>query len=292
MHSKEPEFSENDIPDLSGYVAIVTGGNSGIGYETANQLALHNARVYIASRSQERVNQAIDQMSQAAMGKTLDLHFLQIDLQDLKSVKAAAEHFMTLETRLDILINNAGVMTVPFKLTADGLETQWQVNYVSPHVFTSSLMPLLLSTASTLNTKDRVRVVHVSSDAAFFGPDTVQWNDVNMTSTKGVMELCSQGVTAYSVHPGIVKSNLQGHDPTLMGKVVRVAMKLGAGDTPLHGALNSLYCATSPSAPVQGQGKFFVPVGKPDSRADKWIKDREGNSRLWELGESQLKRLQ
>ncbi|KAK0761492.1 hypothetical protein N5P37_006444 [Trichoderma harzianum] len=314
MHSKEPEFSENDIPDLSGYVAIVTGGNSGIGYETANQLALHNARVYIASRSQERVNQAIGQMSQAAMGKTLDLHFLQIDLQDLKSVKAAAKHFLTLETRLDILINNAGVMTVPFKLTADGLETQWQVNYVSPHVFTSSLMPLLLSTASTLNTKDRVRVVHVSSDAAFFGPDTVQWNDVNMTSTKGVMELwkryghskqaiirdakelndrySSQGITAYSVHPGIVKSNLQGHDPTLMGKVVRVAMKLGAGDTPLHGALNSLYCATSPSAPVQGQGRFFVPVGKPDSRADKWIKDREGNSRLWELGESQLKRLQ
>lgn len=80
-------------------------------------------------------------------------------------------------------------MTVPFKLTADGLETQWQVNYVSPHVFTSSLMPLLLSTASTLDTKGRVRVVHVSSDAAFFGPDTVQWNDVNMTSTKGVMEL-------------------------------------------------------------------------------------------------------
>lgn len=136
MHTKEPEFSENDIPDLSGYVAIVTGGklyhyeavgealslcrllivyavgNSGIGYETANQLALHNARVYIASRSQERVSQAIDQMSQAAMGKTLDLHFLQIDLQDLRSVKAAAEHFMTLETRLDILINNAGVRSI------------------------------------------------------------------------------------------------------------------------------------------------------------------------------------
>ncbi|KAJ4854771.1 short chain dehydrogenase domain-containing protein [Trichoderma breve] len=287
MHSKEPEFSENDIPDLSGYVTIVTGGNSGIGYETANQLALHNARVYIASRSQERVNQAIGQMSQAAMGKTLDLHFLQIDLQDLKSVKAAAEHFMTLETRLDILINNAGVMTVPFKLTADGLETQWQVNYVSPHIFTSSLMPLLLSTASTLDTKDRVRVVHVSSDAAFFGPDTVQWNDVNMTSTKGVMELWKRyGHSKQAIirdakelndrysSQGIVKSNLQGHDPTLMGKVVRVAMKLGAGDTPLHGALNSLYCATSPSAPVQGQGRFFVPVGKPDSLTSRLKCDR------------------
>lgn len=99
------------------------------------------------------------------------------------------------------------------------------------------------------------------------------------------------GVTAYSVHPGIVQSNLQGHDPSIIGKVVRVAMKLGASDTPLHGALNSLYCATSPSAPVQGQGKYFIPVAKLDARADKWIRDREGNARLWELGESQLKRL-
>lgn len=87
-------------------------GNSGIGYETANQLALHDARVYIASRSRERVRQAIQRMSQSAQGKTLDLHFLELDLQDLKSVKAAATHFMALESRLDILINNAGVCSV------------------------------------------------------------------------------------------------------------------------------------------------------------------------------------
>lgn len=80
-------------------------------------------------------------------------------------------------------------MTVPYKLTVDRLETQWQVNYVAPHVFTSCLLPLLLSTASTLDTKNQVRVVNVSSDAAFIGPDTVQWNDVNMTSTKGMLEL-------------------------------------------------------------------------------------------------------
>ncbi|KPM42528.1 hypothetical protein AK830_g4061 [Neonectria ditissima] len=314
MHSKEPEFSEKDVPDLSGYVSIVTGGNSGIGYETANQLALHNARVYIASRSRGRVNEAIQKMSQSAEGKALDLHFLQMDLQDLKSVKAAATHFMTLENHLDILINNAGVMTVPYKLTGDGFETQWQVNYLAPHIFTSSLIPLLLSTASVRGTKDRVRVVNVSSDAAFFGPDKMQWDDVNMTSTKGMLELwkryghskqasirdakeindrySSQGVTAYSVHPGIVKSNLQGHDPTIIGSVVRVAMKLAARDSPLHGALNSLYCATSSSAPSQGQGMFFTPVGKLDSRADKWISDRKGNAQLWQLGEDQLKLLQ
>ncbi|KAK7421462.1 hypothetical protein QQX98_002161 [Neonectria punicea] len=189
MCSKEPEFSERDIPNLSGYVAIVTGGNSGIGYETANQLALHNARVYIASRSRERVTQAIHKMSHSAMGKPLDLHFLQMDLKDLKSVKAAATHFRTLESQLDILINNAGVMTVPYELTSDGFETQWQVNYLAPHIFTSSLMPLLLSTASVHDRLDRVRIVNVSSDAALFGPDEIQWADVNMTSTKGMLEL-------------------------------------------------------------------------------------------------------
>jgi NAD(P)-dependent dehydrogenase (short-subunit alcohol dehydrogenase family) len=81
------------------------------------------------------------------------------------------------------------VMTVPYKLTGDGFETQWQVNYLAPHVLTSSLMPLLLSTASARGSKDRVRVVNVSSDAVSGGPDTIQWDDVNMTCTKGIMEL-------------------------------------------------------------------------------------------------------
>lgn len=99
------------------------------------------------------------------------------------------------------------------------------------------------------------------------------------------------GVTAYSLHPGIVQSNLQGHDPTIIGKVVRVAMKFAARDTPLDGALNSLFCATSSSAPGRGQGKFFSPVGKLDSRADKWLSDGKGNAQLWQLGEDRLKRL-
>ncbi|KAL6412454.1 Short-chain dehydrogenase/reductase SDR [Ilyonectria robusta] len=116
MRCHEPKFTEKDIPDLTGYVAIVTGGNSGIGYETTNQLALHNARVYIASRSRDRVNQAIKRMSEDANGQSLDLHFLQLDLMDLKSVKAAAEHFKTQEPRLDILINNAGVCCIQLTL--------------------------------------------------------------------------------------------------------------------------------------------------------------------------------
>jgi NAD(P)-dependent dehydrogenase (short-subunit alcohol dehydrogenase family) len=89
----------------------MVAGNSGIGFETAKQMALRNARVYIASRSEDRVSKAIQDMDQSA-GRRLDLHYLQIDLQNLKSVHTAALNFMERESRLDILINNAGVRTL------------------------------------------------------------------------------------------------------------------------------------------------------------------------------------
>jgi NAD(P)-dependent dehydrogenase (short-subunit alcohol dehydrogenase family) len=84
-------------------------GNSGIGYETALHLALHNARVYIASRSADRIGSAIQRMKEYAPDRHLDLRILQLDMMDLTSVKAAATRFASEETRLDILINNAGV---------------------------------------------------------------------------------------------------------------------------------------------------------------------------------------
>ncbi|CAH0014906.1 unnamed protein product [Clonostachys rhizophaga] len=317
-----PEFTPSDIPDLTGYVAIVTGGNSGIGFETTKQLAMRNARVYIASRSQQRVDEAISQMN-TAVGRALDLHFLQMDLQDLQSVKLAATLFAHQESHLDILINNAGVMTVPFKLTKDGYETQIQVNFLALFVFTTTLLPLLLSTASQYSTPNRVRVINVCSDLAFMGPKTIQFDDLNMTNTKGMMELMQRyghskqaairhakelndryshqgenkdtlvasrpfsltvqtGVTAYSCHPGIVKSNLQSHDPTIVGKTMRTVMKYTASMTPLEGAINSLFLATSPLAPERGQGKFFIPVTKVNPKAEDWLNDRETNARLWE----------
>ncbi|PON27829.1 hypothetical protein TGAM01_v203596 [Trichoderma gamsii] len=311
MHAKQSTFSENDIPNLQGYVIIVTGGNSGIGYETTLQLALRGARVYIANRSRERADEAIAQMRQSTNSSTIDVHHLKMDLLDLKSVQTAAQEFIKLEDRLDVLINNAGIMAAPYKLTIDGYETQWQTNYLSPHAFTVSLLPLLLSTAARCGSKSRVRVVNVSSDLAFIGPDSIQWDDVNMTGTKGMLELLkryghskqaiirdasfvnscysAQGVTAYSLHPGIVRSNLQHHDPSMFGTVMRVAMKIGPSDTPLRGALTSLYCATSPEAATLGAGKFFGPVAKQNPRADAWLRDSEGNKRLWELGESEMK---
>ncbi|KAL9127325.1 MAG: hypothetical protein Q9175_007758 [Cornicularia normoerica] len=108
---KSTHFHAQDIPNLNGYVAIVTGGNSGIGYETTLQLALHGARVYIAGRSPNRVEKAMEQMK-ASNATPLDLHMLEMDMQSLRSVKEGAEAFMRQESRLDLLINNAGVRTL------------------------------------------------------------------------------------------------------------------------------------------------------------------------------------
>lgn len=151
-------------------------------------MALHNARVYIGGRSKEKVSQAIYQLNEVA-GRKLDLHFLKIDLTDLKSVKAAARNFAQTERRLDILINNAGIMATPFELTNDGYESQWQVNYLAPFILTAGLLPLMLTSAAETRTHERVRIVNVSSDMTrMVGPKVMQLQDVNLTDAKGVTE--------------------------------------------------------------------------------------------------------
>lgn len=110
MPCKTPTFTEADMPDLTGYVIIVTGATGGIGSETAKQLALRNARVYIGGRSAEKIELTIKTLkTDSDSNSNLNLHPLRMNLEDLKSVKNAAEEFMRLESRLDILINNAGV---------------------------------------------------------------------------------------------------------------------------------------------------------------------------------------
>ncbi|MCJ1475620.1 hypothetical protein MMC13_004283 [Lambiella insularis] len=184
-------FQTHSIPDLMGYVAIVTGdvepGNSGIGFETALQLALRHARVYIASRSAVRAENAIAKMRKSAeKAFVLDLSYLSLDLQDLQSVKQAAKDFMQRESRLDLLISNAGIMAVPFELTVDGYEKQWQTNYLSHHALFVSLLPLMRATAATSTDKNRVRVVLVSSSAGVsMGPKVMNYDDPNMKAMEG-----------------------------------------------------------------------------------------------------------
>jgi hypothetical protein len=98
------------------------------------------------------------------------------------------------------------------------------------------------------------------------------------------------GVTAYSVHPGFVRTSLQNSDPSILGRIMRTLMNVGATDV-LGATLNSLYSATSPQAPAVAQGKYLEPVGKVIAKAEPWLSDKKGNQALWEHGEAQVKKL-
>ena len=147
-------WSSADIVDLTGRVALVTGANSGIGYETAKALADHGAHVIMACRNEDKARQARDKMESELDRCSLEL--LQIDLADLVSVRRAAETVLSEHARLDLLINNAGVMGTPYRLTADGFELQMGTNHFGHFALTGLLLDRIVTT-------ERSRIVTVSS---------------------------------------------------------------------------------------------------------------------------------
>ncbi|KAF7341062.1 Short-chain dehydrogenase/reductase family protein [Mycena sanguinolenta] len=282
---------ERDIPDLSGKIAIVTGGNTGIGYHTVEQLLLKNAKVYVAARSRERAEAAIKALEKETKKKAI---FLQIDLSDLASVRKAAETFLAQESKLDILINNGGVMISPTdQLTAQGHDQQFGTNCIGHFYFTELLLPALIQ--SHKETGVRARIVNVSSVAHSFAPG----NGMEFSTLKGGAERDawikkagrmkapwglygeskignifianywarehSDAIVSCSVHPGRIKSGVRRNAP---GPIMVIGNFLSY-PTPM-GAYTQLWGATV-GKPEEINGKYLVPwaqVGKPDPRAE------------------------
>lgn len=161
-----PAFTETHISDLQGKVYIVTGASAGVGKELARLLYSRNATVYVAARSSEKATAAISWMQERHPSSQGTLHFLTLDLNDLEGIKPSVEEFLSKESRLDVLFNNAGVMVPPQgSTTKQGLELQLGTNCVAPFLFTKLLMPTLVKTAKE-SPAGSVRVVWVSSSAA------------------------------------------------------------------------------------------------------------------------------
>jgi len=160
-------FTAADVPDQTGRTIIVTGANTGIGFEAAKVLAARGARVLLACRSRDKGEAAIAAIREAAPGA--DLAFLPLDLADLGSVRAAAD-LAAREPRLDVLLNNAGVMFPPLTRTAQGFELQFGVNHLATFALTALLLPRLAETAGS-------RVVVTSSLAHQRG--NLAWDDLN-----------------------------------------------------------------------------------------------------------------
>ncbi|EGW31396.1 uncharacterized protein SPAPADRAFT_56254 [Spathaspora passalidarum NRRL Y-27907] len=191
----KPKFTEDQYPSFEGKVIIVTGGNTGVGYETVKSLAgSTKAKLYVFSRNEEKTLEAIKQI-QLEVAKeynvsNTDINFIQIDLSDLDTIKPAAEKFLSQESRLDLIIHNAGVMMPPLgSKTKQGYELQFGTNVIGPHLLQRLLDPIFIKTAKT-NAPGESRIVWVSSSAHQLAPlGGFYWEDVNFEKTNAADSL-------------------------------------------------------------------------------------------------------
>jgi NAD(P)-dependent dehydrogenase (short-subunit alcohol dehydrogenase family) len=256
-------FGPDDIVDLTGRTALVTGANSGVGYEAALELAAHGAHVVLACRDPERGAEALQRIE--GLVPLMSLEVLLVDLSDQVSVHRAAQAFADRHDRLDILLNNAGVMAPPLRLTPDGFELQMATNHLGPFALTGLLLPHLLTTPGS-------RVVTVTSPMHRLGRiDPAQlaapahyerWTAYGRTKLANLLftaelsrrlEAAGAATTALAAHPGWARTNLAAAGPSLgAGRLRRASARLAARSLgrPAHrGALPLLYAATVPGLP-------------------------------------------
>jgi NAD(P)-dependent dehydrogenase (short-subunit alcohol dehydrogenase family) len=253
-------WSFSDIGDQSGKTVLVTGANSGIGEPTARELGRAGAKVIIACRSAEKAEAALARLGAEVPGG--DFHFTSLDLADLASVRACAQSLSREHERLDLLINNAGVMIPPYTLTADGFELQFGTNHLGHFALTSGLIELLVATPKS-------RIITVASMAHKFGRisfDDLQrkrfysrWMAYGQSKVANLFfhyelqrRLAAAGhdTLAIAAHPGMTRSNLLQHSfvTRLLGPLV--------SQSPEGGAAPTLRAATEPE--IQG-GSYFGP---------------------------------
>ncbi|KAG8892728.1 hypothetical protein FRB99_002485, partial [Tulasnella sp. 403] len=176
---------QRDMPDLSGKVIIVTGGNTGIGKETVKELLKKNAKVYMASRSKAKAESAIAELKDTT-GK--EAVFLECDLASLDSVTRAANEFKSKEKALHVLFNSGGVMAPPKdQFTVDGYDLQFGTNVLGHAHFTLLLIPELAEGAKS-SSDGKARVVNTASDGAYWGPkEGIKWDSLRDGSTRNKM---------------------------------------------------------------------------------------------------------
>ncbi len=287
------DWSAEALGDQSGRIAIVTGSNSGIGFETARVLAGKGATVVMACRNLEKASPKADEIRAAHPGAHVEV--MQLDLSDLGSVQRFAEAFRAEHARLDLLINNAGIMVPPYGKTAQGFETQFGVNHLGHFALTGSLLDLITNTPGS-------RIVTVSSIAHYMG--RIDFADLNWE--KGYRAQAAYGQSkianllftyelqrrlaaagkdtiAVAAHPGWTETNLQEH-----AKGVKFLNRFLAQE-PLMGALPTLYAAAEPSvhgAEYFGPSGFMEMNGPPKKvKSNKRSHDRNVAERLWNVSE-------
>ncbi|KAF2102262.1 putative carbonyl reductase [Rhizodiscina lignyota] len=301
-------FHPDSLPDLSGRVFVVTGGNSGIGYSTVARLAQHGAHVYLCARSPSKGNTAISNIKTSYPNARITL--LKLDHLNLSSVVSAAKLVVSRESVLHGLINNAGIMATPFEMTKDGYEAQWQTNYLAHWVFTYHLLPLMLATSKTLS-PGSVRIVNLSSSGHYSAPkEGINFADTSLANGGGMARYgqsklanilhakslnklygpSSPSAKAENgeiwtaiVHPGLVDSHIGEHAeiPRVVKALVNVYGSLGGRMDSDKGSWTSVFCAASPEMKSEQSGSYFQRIAEPGWQSSK-AKDMDLAAKLEE----------
>ncbi len=273
MHS----WTLDDMPDLGGTTAVVTGANSGIGAVTALVLARSGARTLLACRDPERGRRAVDAVRRAA--PAADVRLVRLDLADLSSVAEAAEAIgKETDGRLDLLVNNAGVMALPPLRTADGFEMQFGTNHLGHFALTLRLLPVL-------GVQGPARVVTLSSLGHRIG--RIDLDDLNAERSYGKWRAYGQSklanllftaeldrraraagrdLVALAAHPGLSATELGQAGPRLAGRNWAAKLERASRlytQPASAGALPVLYAATLPDAPG---GSYYGPSRLGETR--------------------------
>jgi NAD(P)-dependent dehydrogenase (short-subunit alcohol dehydrogenase family) len=291
------KWTTANIPDQTGRTAVITGANTGLGYETAAALAAKGAQVVLAVRNLEKGKDAADRIAAASPGAQVALQ--ELDLTSLESVRAAAEQLKANYDAIDLLINNAGVMMTPKSTTKDGFELQFGTNHLGHFAFTGLLLDRVLATPGS-------RVVTVSSTAHRFVRgirfDDLQWErDYSRARAYGQSKLANLMFTyelqrrlagtnciAVAAHPGGANTELGRNTPAPIRIVFDVVGPLLIQGADM-GALPTLRAATDPG--VLG-GQYFGPDGFGEQRGHPKVvastqasHDTEAQRRLWAVSE-------
>ncbi|KAK6464304.1 hypothetical protein DFJ63DRAFT_333875 [Scheffersomyces coipomensis] len=304
----KPKYTEKDYPKLDGKVVIVTGANAGVGYEvTKSLLGSTNAKVYMFTRNKQKTIDAIKKLEIEVASeynkKNLKVDYITIDFSDLTTIKPAADEFLSKESRLDIIIHNAGVMAPPIgSVSKQGFELQLGTNVLGPHLLQKYLDPLLIKTSHT-NKPGETRIVWVASSGQYFSPiGGVHYEDPNFTNTPNVSKMQIYGqskalnvlqakgwnsahpdgsnVISVSLCPGALKTELQRHSTpseAFMSKFILHEARLGA--------YTELFAALSPDI---RSGDHVECFGKK-TRARKDLEDPKAISKGWDFVEENLK---
>ena len=285
------KWSEADIPDLTGRIALVTGANTGLGFETARALAEHGATVVLACRNPGKATDAAARIAIRAPAATIDT--VALDLASLASVRAAADLVRRRYDRVDLLVNNAGVTGLS-GTTEDGFEIQFGINHLGHFALTGLLLDRIVTSSAG-------RVVTVSSIGHRFGridpddPSASAGNAYGKSKLANLMftyeldrRLAETPAIALAAHPGGARTEVFRYS-TAAFRLPNLAIARLFGRTPAMGALPTLRAATDPTA--QG-GKYFGPSGlfeirgHPDQvKSSSRAMDHDRQRRLWEVSE-------